>query len=103
MFMRAITKLDLKLLREEELIKKKNQFINFFAQNATETVCKLAKEGKTTAQYEKVIDDNDIIDFVNYMKDEILNSLQRIFVDSQIYVFYTGTTMKSMTVIINWE
>ena len=101
--MRTITKQDLKLLREEELIKKKNQFINFFGQNATETVFKLAKEGKTTARYEKVIDDNDIIDFVNYMKDEILNSLQRIFVDSQIYVFYAGTTTTFMNVIINWE
>ena len=99
--MQSITRDDLKKMREEEIILKTNQFIDAAVQNVKTLVIKSAKDGKTSALYSTYVNPNDKDNIDTYVKDEIVNGLKRVFVDSSINVFFSSGSFISVTV--NWE
>jgi hypothetical protein len=99
--MLVFTKCDLKRLYEEEVIIQQNKYITLIVQHMKQLVISKAKEGNTSVTYKHT----DIFSYYNdeWVKNQILSDLKRIFTDSDIVVNSNGLDSPTITVSIDWS
>jgi hypothetical protein len=99
--MLVFTKCDLKRLYEEEVIIQQNKYITLIVQHMKQLVISKAKEGNTSVTYKHT----DIFSYCNdeWVKNQILSDLKRIFTDSDIVVNSNVLDSPTITISIDWS